>query len=71
MQTPNLESQWLEDYRKKIPINVGAYQGLVLSPLLLILVIDGTTTESRGDEIWEQVYADKFVQTAETKDEAE
>ena len=56
---------------EEFPINVGVHQGSALSPLLFILVMDEATKECRGDEIWELLYADDLVLTAETKEEAE
>ena len=56
---------------EEFPINVGVHQGSALSPLLFILVMDEATKECRGDEMWELLYADDLVLTAETKEEAE
>ena len=52
---------------KEFPINVHVHQGSALSPLLFILGMDEAIKECRGDEIWEILYADDFVLTADTK----
>ena len=56
---------------EKFTINVGVHQCSGLNPLLFILVMDEATKECRGDEIWEMLYADDLVLTAETREEAE
>ena len=53
------------------PIEVGVHQGSALSPLLFILVIEEATKECGGGSIWELLYADDLVLTAESKEEVE
>ena len=50
-------------------IGVGVHQGSPLSPLLFITVMEEVTEVCRGDGIWELLYADDLVLTAESKQE--
>ena len=50
-------------------IRVGVHQGLALSPLLFIMVMEEVTKLARGDGPWELLYADDLVLTAESKEE--
>ena len=52
-------------------IGVGVHQGSVLSPLLFILVMEEATRECRVGGLWELLYADDLVLTAETQEEVE
>ena len=52
-------------------IMVGVHQGSVLSPLLLILVMEEATRECRVGGLWELLYADDLTLTAETQEEVE
>ena len=53
------------------PIEVGVHQSSALSPLLFILVVEEATKECGGGSIWELLYADDLVLTAESKEEVE
>ena len=55
---------------EEFTINVGLHQGLTLSLLLFILMMNEATKECRRDDIWEVLYAQDLVLTAETKEEA-
>ena len=50
-------------------IGVGVHQGSALSPLLFIIVMEEATRGERRD-LWELLYADDLVITAETREEA-
>ena len=50
-------------------IRVGVYQGSALSPLLFILVMQEATREERRG-LWELLYADDLVITAESEEDA-
>ena len=49
-------------------IEVGVHQGSVLSPLLLIVVMEEATNECRIGDPWELLYADDLVLTAESRE---
>ena len=45
-----------------------SHQGLVLSPLLVIIIMEEATKECRKGGPWESLYADDLVLTVETKE---
>ena len=51
-------------------IGVGVHQGSALSPLLFVIVMGEVTKEVRGDAIWQMLYADDLVLTAESEERA-
>jgi hypothetical protein len=55
---------------EEFDIGVGVHQGSALSPLLFITVMEEATREGRRDGLWELLYADDLVLSAETKEEA-
>ena len=54
---------------EEFEIRVGVHQGSALSPMLFVLVMEEATKEERRD-LWELLYADDLVITAETRAEA-
>ena len=56
---------------EELPISVGKDERSAISPLQFILLIDETTEQCRGDEIYEILYTDDLLLTAVTKGEAE
>ena len=50
-------------------VKVGVHQGSVLSPLLLIIVMDVISQEIREGLPWELLYADDLVLMAEREQE--
>ena len=50
-------------------VGVGLHQGSALSPFLFVLVMDVLTEEIRNENLWELLYADDLVITAETEEE--
>ena len=50
-------------------INVGVYQGSVLSPLLFIIVMEAMTHSVRESLPWEMLYADDLVLVGKCKEE--
>ena len=52
-------------------IEVGVHQGSVLSPLLFIVVMEEATKECRVYDLWELLYADDLVLTAELQEGVE
>ena len=57
------------DYSEDFGVNVGVYQGSVLSTLLFIIVLAALSQEYRTSCPWELLYADDLVIVAETLDE--
>ena len=51
-------------------IGVGVNQGSALSPLLFVGVMQEATREARGEGLWDLLYADDLVITAESEEEA-
>ena len=51
-------------------IGVGVHQGSALSPLLFVVVMQEVTRDARGEGLWDLLYADDLVITAESEDEA-
>ena len=54
---------------EKFGIRMGVHQGSALSPLLFVIVMEEATKEERRS-LWELLYADDLVITAETSEEA-
>lgn len=50
-------------------VKVGLHQGSVLSPLLLLIVMEAVTSDVRGGLLWELLYADDLVLMAESMEE--
>ena len=50
-------------------VNVGMHQGLALSPLLFVMVMEALSREFRVALQWKLLYADDLVVTAETQDD--
>ena len=50
-----------EGYNKEFEVNVGVHQGLVLSPLLFIIVLEALSHEFRSGVPWEDLCADDFI----------
>ena len=48
---------------------MGVHQGSALRPLLFITVMGEATKLTKGDDLWELLYADGLVLTAESKEE--
>ena len=55
---------------EEFDINVGVHQGSALSPLLFVVVMQEATRTARGDNMWDLLYADDLVITAESEEEA-
>ena len=50
-----------EGYSEKFEVKVSVHQGLVLSPLLFIIVLEALSREFRSRIPWEDLYADDLV----------
>ena len=48
---------------------MGVHQGSTLCPLLFIIVMEEAIKLARGDGVWQLLYADDLVLTAESKEE--
>jgi len=57
-----------EGVSEKFEVSVGVHQGLVLSPLLFIIVMEALSHEFRVGFPWQSLYADDSVLMAETKE---
>ena len=51
-------------------IGVVVHQGSSLSPLLFVVVMQEATREARGEGLWDLLYADDLVITAESEEDA-
>ena len=51
-------------------IGLGVHQGSALSHLLFVLVMQEATKKARGEGLWDFLYADDLVITAESEEEA-
>ena len=49
-------------------VKVGVHQGLVLSPILFIIVLEALSKKFRGGLPWELLYADDLTLAADTKE---
>ena len=58
-----------EGYSEEFEVKVGVHQGSVLSPLLLIIVLEALSREFRSGVPWEDLYADDLVIIAESLEE--
>ena len=58
-----------EGYSEEFEVKVGVHQGSVLSPLLLIIVLEAMSREFRCGVPWEDLYADDHVIIAESLEE--
>ena len=56
-------------YSDVLKVQVGVYQGSVLSPLLFIVILEGFSREFQTGCLWEFLYADDLVIIADTMDE--
>ena len=50
-------------------VSVGLHQGSALSPFLFVIVMDVLSEGIRNDELWELLYADDLVITADSEEE--
>ena len=50
-----------EGYSEEFEVKVGVYQGLVLSPVLFIIVLEALSCEFHSEVPWEDLYADDLV----------
>ena len=58
-----------EGYSQKFRVKVGGHQGLVLSPLLFIIVLEALSREFRSGVPWEDLNANDLVIIAESLEE--
>ena len=58
-----------EGYSEEFEVKVDVHQGSVLSPLLLIIVLEALSREFRSGVPWEDLYADDLVIIAESLEE--
>ena len=56
-------------YSEEFGIGVGVHQGSVLSPLLFIIVFEALSREFRTGCLWELLYADNLMISAESMEE--
>ena len=54
-----------EGYSEEFEVKVGVHQGSVLSPLLVIIVLEALSREFRSGVPWEDLYADDLIIIAE------
>ena len=57
------------DRSVRLGVNVGVYQGSVLSPLLFIIVMEAVTHSVREGLPWEMLYADDLVLVGKCEEE--
>ena len=60
-----------DGYSDEFDVKVSVHQGLVLSPLLFIIVLETLSCEFHSGVPWEDLYADDLVIIAESRDRAE
>ena len=58
-----------EGFRQEFEVKVGVHQGSVLSPLLLIIVLEALSLEFRAGVPWEDLYAGDLIIIADSLDE--
>ena len=58
-----------DGYREEFGVGVGVHQGSVLSPLLLIIVLEALSREFRTGCPWVLLYADDLMISAGSKEE--
>ena len=58
-----------EGYSEEFEVKVDVHQGLVLSPLLFIIVLEALSREFRSGVPWEDLYADDLVIITESLEE--
>ena len=58
-----------EGYSEEFEVKVGVHQGLVLTPLLFIIVLEALSREFRFGVPWEDLYANDLVIIAESLEE--
>ena len=58
-----------EGYSEEFEVKVGVHQGLVLSPLLFIIVVEALSCEFRSGVPWEDLYADDLLIITESLEE--
>ena len=58
-----------EGYSEEFEVKIGVHQGSVLSPLLIIIVLEALSREFRSGIPWEDHYADDLVIIAEPLEE--
>ena len=58
-----------EGYSEEFEVKVGVHQGSVLSPLLIIIVLEALSREFRSGVPWEDLYADDLAIIAESLEE--
>ena len=59
----------VDGYSEEFGVGVGVHQGSVLSPLLLIIVLESLSREFRTGCPWELLYADDLMISAGSKEE--
>ena len=55
-----------EGYSEEFEVKVGVHQGSVLSPLLVIIMLEALSREFRSGVLWEDLYADDLSIIAES-----
>ena len=50
-------------------VSVGLHQGSALCPFLFVLIMDVLSEEVRNEELWELLYTDDLVITAENEED--
>ena len=58
-----------DGYSEEFGVGVGVHQGSVLSPLLFIIVLEALSREFRTGCLWELLYADDLMISAESMEE--
>ena len=58
-----------DGYSEEFGVGVGVHQGSVLSPLLFIIVLEALSKEFRTGCLWELLYADDLMISAESMEE--
>ena len=66
----SLRVRTLAGTSEEFGIGVGIYQGSILSPLLLVVVMQEATRAARDERLWDLLYADDLVITTESEKKA-